>query len=115
MKRSVTLTAKHAIADSNVHTSLRPSVGDPADFVILQDVQAMVDAVLDASSCYQRTTIHAGRVVACRTVRSWNAGFVDKSRIWRQLATAMVQISLVPFKLALQLSGLDLLLLHLVS
>lgn len=71
IQRSVTLTSKLAIGEDNHRASPRlfPIVGDPADFVVLHGVNTIQSAVL--SPPLDRTTIHAGIVVARRQTSSW--------------------------------------------
>ncbi|KAF9267454.1 Metallo-dependent hydrolase [Marasmius fiardii PR-910] len=62
--RSVTITSKLAIGHGENHRDVSPSVGDPADFVILHGTTTLAQAVLNPS--YGRTTIKAGEVIARR-------------------------------------------------
>ncbi|KAJ7134588.1 hypothetical protein C8R44DRAFT_829041 [Mycena epipterygia] len=70
--RSVTLTSKRAIGQKDIHQDLCISTNDPADFVILHGIRNIQSAVLNPS--YDRTTIHAGVVVARRHTSTWFAG-----------------------------------------
>ena len=70
-QRSVTCTSKRAIGLPEVSSTLVPSQGDRADFVILHNSQSAQQAVLSPS--YDRTTIRGGKVVAGRKSTTWNS------------------------------------------
>jgi hypothetical protein len=63
-KRSVTVTSKRAIGQTNVPSSFFPVQNDPADFVIVHEANTIQQVVLNPG--YDRTTINAGKVVAKR-------------------------------------------------
>ncbi|PPQ77464.1 hypothetical protein CVT25_011332 [Psilocybe cyanescens] len=71
LARSVTLTSKRAIGQSEIPLDLAPTVGDLADFVVLHGRSSLQSAVLNP--CFDRTTVKAGRVVACRRSARWLA------------------------------------------
>ncbi|TFK40551.1 hypothetical protein BDQ12DRAFT_679655 [Crucibulum laeve] len=64
LTRSVTLTSKLAMGMKETPVDLVPSVGNPADFVIIHGNYTLQSAVLNPG--YERTTIRAGSVVATR-------------------------------------------------
>ncbi|KAH9480297.1 hypothetical protein JR316_0006895 [Psilocybe cubensis] len=74
--RSVTLTSKRAMGLDLPYLNptprdLTPSIGDTADFVILHKRASLQSAVLNPP--FERTTIKAGRVVACKRGAAWLA------------------------------------------
>ncbi|KAJ3910589.1 Metallo-dependent hydrolase [Lentinula edodes] len=71
LAKSVTITSKVAIGQTNVPLELYPQRGDIADFVILHGIQTLRQAVLNPP--YDRTTIRNGIVVAHRRTRRWTA------------------------------------------
>jgi len=50
---------------------LIPSVGDPADFVIMHGAHGWQSVVLNPG--FERTTVYKGNVVARRRAQRWNA------------------------------------------
>lgn len=74
---SVTIAAKRAIGLSNVAKSLTPTVGDPADFVILHGNASLQSVALNPT--YNRTTIKGGVMVAKRRGTEWVLGDRDGS------------------------------------
>ncbi|KDR82778.1 hypothetical protein GALMADRAFT_134336 [Galerina marginata CBS 339.88] len=69
LARSVSLTSKRAIGQTQIPLDLAPNTDDPADFVVLHGSQSLQSAVLNP--CFDRTTIKSGKVVASRRSVKW--------------------------------------------